>query len=90
MSPFYSSNRNLCDDRDALEWKRAMSSCNSSTSEEQIGMGLYRYCSIQHCGLEEKKLFSHALCRQFCEDSIWMATRHEDFNIGGCFNSNLS
>ena len=44
MSPSYSDdNNNLCGGNDAEEWKRAMSSCNASTSEDNSGMGLYRF-----------------------------------------------
>ena len=44
MSPSYSDDyRNLCGGNDAEEWKRAMSSCNASTSEDNSGMGLYRF-----------------------------------------------
>ena len=46
MSLSYSDNyreKNLCGGSDAVEWKRAMSSCNASTSEDNSGMGLYRF-----------------------------------------------
>ena len=43
MSPSYSDNYNiLCSGSDAEDWKHAMSSCNTSTFEDPMGMGLYR------------------------------------------------
>ena len=85
MSPYYSDDdNNLCGGNDAEEWKRAMSSCNASTSEDNSGMGLYRFDLMRVTDIVKNGYFLHFCYRQLCEDSIWMATNNRSYNLGRC------